>query len=94
MKLYYDSEEEFMQDYNEKDFDIPVYSESEQKKRHKAIINGAMRAKWGDNMLRTCPIASVKDVYGTSTVPIWICFGCKYVKRMQYCGAIGCDYKE
>ena len=92
MKFYYDSEEEFMADYNGEFDDPPVYSKSEQRKRHNAITNMAMRAKWAKSLLRECPHSGVYVKYGTSTVPVWICFGCQYAHRYPTHGGVSCDY--
>ena len=96
MKLYYDSEEEFLNDAKEEEsfFQPTEYSAIEQKKRHSIIMNNAMKAKWDKCMLRECPAPGVKDKYGTNSVSVWICFSCSYVKRMPMCGAVGCGYNN
>lgn len=58
------------------------------------IMSAAMRAKWANSLLRECPHPAVKEAYGTSTVPIWICFQCQHVHRYKWHGAVSCDYEE
>lgn len=64
----------------------------EETKRHKAIMNAAMRAKWSNSLLRECPHPGVKETYGTSTVPCWICFSCQFAHRYKWHGGVSCDY--
>lgn len=55
-------------------------------------MSAAMRAKWSNSICRECPHPTIKEVYGTSTVPVWICFSCKYVHRYKWHGGASCDY--
>ena len=92
MKLYYDSEEEFYEDYDESNFQQPVYSDAEKRKRHNATIAGAMRAKWASSMMLTCPHPGVKDKYGTDRVCVWLCLSCSNAHRYPWHGGVSCDY--
>ena len=65
---------------------------TEEQKRHEYIMSQAMRAKWAASLLRECPHPGVAQKYGTSTVPIWICFQCTYAHRYPMHGGVSCDY--
>ena len=92
MKLYYETEEEFLEDYDGEFDNVPVYSESEQRKRHNAIMSGAMRAKWAKSMMLTCPHPGVREKYGTDKVCVWCCLSCTYAHRYEWHGGVSCDY--
>ena len=95
MKLYYDSEDEFLADVTEEDLkslEPPEYSDTEKRKRHAAIMNGAMRAKWSKTMLRECPHPGVKEKYGTGEVSVWVCMSCTYAHRYPDHGGLSCDF--
>lgn len=94
MKLYYEDEEEFLADYNEADFKQPEYSEIEQRKRHNAIMNSAMRAKWASSMMLTCPHPDVKQKYGTDRLCVWICRSCRFAQTYPQHGGVTCTYKQ
>jgi len=65
---------------------------TEEQKRHRAIVNGAMRAKWAESMMRVCPNPAVLESFGTNKVCVWICKQCKFKHTYKWHGGISCDY--
>ena len=65
---------------------------TEEQRKHYEIISWAMRTKWAESMMRSCPHPGIKKVYGTDRVCVYVCQMCQHKKTFKWHGGIACNY--